>query len=743
MFKTKERVILILSSFFLSLTGLLLVLGILNNSKNDQIAQTQQLLVQEATAHYSTIKEMQIWHNKFGGVFKAGSNTDSYHFNIFSLNPKNEQNRATGMVKDALMHLKNHPKETIKYQFYDENKRFSFVGVLYTQPRCVECHSNFTVGEMRGGIEITLPLTTYEKNLQTIEAQFNLFYLMVVGVYLLGMGTFFYFLHTLLKNKESIEELNTTLEVKVADRTREVQTLYGREHYLKKLLETITELNESLISTYSLGSIIETSLEMLQHHPNYKLILFGHFDGDVFHRRYVSGDLYGLLAQEHYTLNDLNESPIFDTVVNAIKNRRWEIKNSCTLDLPYRLRNRVEDYELQASISFPMIENEENGGFNLITFWTDRDQGFDQEEIKILDTVVHDITMALSAYKQRKMSERLQQEQITNYEETILAFVDMIEQRDAYTAGHTLRVAKYSRLLAEYLKIDDGMIHKIEKSAILHDIGKIATPDTILLKPGRLNALEYELIKNHVTAGYKMLSKVKMYAELAEIMKFHHEHYDGSGYPYGLKGDGIPLESHILIVADAFDAMTTNRIYKGRLSVAEAIHELNKQSGKQFHPHVVDAANHVLVDIPISQTSQMPQSDLERQRFSYFFNDHLTDLYNESYLQLILHQITDKIYVNIIRLHNFTTFNRRMSWNQGNELLIGIANQLKEHFPNSKIFRFEGDDFLIISDEEGRCLPSMVNISHIDTEKIVAIDFEYIVINSTGELYKLEDYIKV
>lgn len=726
----------------MSFMALLVILWILDNARQEQIEQNQLLLVQEATAHYQMIKELEIWHNKFGGVFKSGVKEDDYHFNIYSLKPKNRKNQATGFVKDALIHLKNNPKETLYYRFSPDQAQFDFVGVLYTQPKCVACHTNFTVGEMRGGIEITLPLTKYHEGLATIERQFELFFAMVIGGYLLGLGLLLYFIQNIFKHKEQIEELNVTLEKKVADRTKEVQVLYSREHYLKGLLETITELNESLISTYSLGSIIETALETLKHHPNYKIIMFGHFDGEVFHRRYISGDIYGIFTKEHLRLDELEGNSDYTSIYHAIVQRHWNLQMPCRIDLPHRNRNRHEDYDLSASIAFPLSDGEKEG-FDILTFWTNREEGFDQEEINILDTVAHDITMALSAYKQRKMTERLQKEQINNYEETILAFVDMIEQRDAYTAGHTLRVAKYSRKLASYLNIDEAMIHKIEKAAILHDIGKIATPDTILLKPGRLNALEYELIKNHVIAGYKMLSKVKMYAELAEIMKYHHEHYDGRGYPYGYKGDEIPMEAHIMIVADAFDAMTTNRIYKGRLSVQDAIDELNRQSGTQFHPLVVDAANHVLVDEVISQTSQMPKSDLEKQRFSYFFNDNLTGLYNESYLQLILHQIETKNYINLIRLHNITLYNKQKSWTKGNELLVSVANQLKEHFPQSKIFRFEGDDFVVISSDEKVFESRMIHLHSIDPEKTVTFDSDYIVIENNEDVHhKLHAYIK-
>lgn len=742
MFKTKERKIVIFFTIFISMIGLMMILGILKNAKKVQIAQTQELLVQEATAHYRTIKELQIWHNKFGGVFKEGVDNDDYHFNIYSLKPKNEHNRAQGFAKDALMYLKDHPKEMLYHRFSEDNKRFDFVGVLYTQPRCVECHTNFTVGEMRGGIEITLPLKHYQTSLETIQTQFRIFYIMVIGGYVLGLGLLLYFIHKIFKNKEHIEELNSSLEQKVIQRTHEVHVLYSREHYLKRLLETITELNESLISTYSLGSIIETSLETLKHHPNYKLILFGHYDGEVFHQRYISGDIYEIFTQEHCSLAELEMNSNYSAIYNTIINRHWSLETPCSVVLPFREHHRQEDYDLSAAIAFPMIEHEEQKSFDILAFWTDREEGFDGEEINILDTVVHDIAMALSAYKQRKMNERLQKEQITNYEETILAFVDMIEQRDAYTAGHTLRVAKYSRLLAQYMQIDEVLIHKIEKAAILHDIGKIATPDTILLKPGRLNALEYELIKNHVTAGYKMLSKVKMYAELAEIMKFHHEHYDGRGYPYGFKGDAIPIESHILIVADAFDAMTTNRIYKGRLSVQDAIKELNAQSGKQFHPAIVEAANHALIDIVISQTTQMPQSDLERQRFSYFFNDNLTGLYNESYLELMLHQITSKMILTVLRLHNFTTYNKTMSWNKGNEILIRVANQLKEHYKDAKVFRFEGDDFVILSHNEIDVDTEMIPIRDLDPEEIIVIKSESMSFAGNGDLHKFDLFMK-
>jgi len=727
----------------ISLVGLFIVLSILNSSKKEQIEQSQKLLLQEATSHYETIKNLQIWHNKFGGVFKEVADENSYNFNIFSLKPKNRENQAKEYIKETLEYFQKNPTEKVHYQFKNENKAFQFVGVLKTEAHCTACHTDFKVGEVRGGIEIKIPLITYHTSLETINNQFQLFYFLVLGFYLLVLIGLYYFIKSIFTHKEKIEELNSSLEKKVFERTREVHQLYSREHYLKNLLETISELNETLIESYSLGSIIETSLNTLHHHPSYKLIMFGHFDGKVFHKRYVSGDIYHLMGQDDYTLEELQNNSFLKATHAAIVNRKWQIDTSSEFTIPKYPNQRGSDYSIYSSISFPMIENANDYSYDVLTFWTSKEDGFDNEEISLLDTVNHDITMALSVFKQRKMTEKLQQEQLCNYEETILAFVDMIEQRDAYTAGHTVRVARYSRMIAEALHLDEQLIKRIEKAAILHDIGKIATPDTILLKPGKLNQLEYKLIQNHVTAGYKMLSKVKMYSTLAEIMKYHHEHYDGSGYPNGCKKDEIPIEGHILIVADAFDAMTTNRIYKGKKSVDEAIAELVKNSGTQFHPDIVAIAAKVLADVNISQTTQMPQNELEKQRFSYFFNDNLTGLYNEAYLQLVLNQLDSKSYINIVELKNFTQFNKVNSWADGNELLVNIANQLQIYFPTSKIFRFEGDDFFIISQDKVVFSKDMIRLEQFDTKGIIKVATEFFEINSMSDLYKIEKYFKV
>ena len=738
--KNKSIVIIFFTIF--SIVGLSVVFYLLKTSKDTQIKQSKQLLLQESVAHYKTIKDLEIWHNKLGGVFKKTNDKDQYNFNIVSLKPKNLENQAFGFNKKGLEFFEKNNAENIFYEFSDNNKDFAFIGVLKTEEKCIQCHSNFKVGEVRGGIQVSVPLSNYESSIDTIFEQFNIFYTLVFLFFSVALAVIYYFITVIFAEKEKIQQLNISLEQKVLARTKEIEKHYEREHFLKKLLETISELNENLILSYSLSSIIEGSLNTLHNHADYKIIIFGYYENGIFYIRYVLGDKYELLKKRDYTLEELKNNEILKSTYDAIITRQKSINKNLNVILENKY-TRKDDYDIKESISFPLIEVQNlDKELSIISFYIDRENGFDFEEVSILETLSRDIIMAVSAYKQRIFSEKLQKEQLVNYEETILAFVDMIEQRDAYTAGHTIRVAQYARKIAEHLNIDEEMISKIEKAAILHDIGKIATPDTILLKPGKLSLLEYNLIKNHVDAGYKMLSKVKMYSELAEIMKYHHEHYDGTGYPYGYKGDEVPFPSQILVVADAFDAMTTNRIYKPRLSTDDAISELIKNSGTQFNPDIIDSAKVCLRDITIEQTSQLPKSDLEKQRFSYFFNDNLTGIYNEAYLNLVINQIETIKYVTIIKLHNFNDFNKKYSWKQGNDVLVYIVDELKNHFPHSKIFRFEGDDFLILSDEYIKLDLNKLSLFKFDEDNIIEMQLDEFIINNKEEIYKLYEYIE-
>lgn len=172
----------------------------------------------------------------------------------------------------------------------------------------------------------------------------------------------------------------------------------------------------------------------------------------------------------------------------------------------------------------------------------------------------------------------------------VQALATALEAKDSYTKGHSDRVARYVELICRQLRLSEKFIEELIQAAAMHDIGKIGIPEEILNKPNRLSNQEYELIKAHPTIGYRILTEVDFLASVADVIKYHHEWFDGSqGYPNELKMDEIPLGARILMVADCFDAMTTDRPYRKALSVEQAIDELVKGSGAQFDPHVVEA----------------------------------------------------------------------------------------------------------------------------------------------------------
>jgi putative two-component system response regulator len=176
-------------------------------------------------------------------------------------------------------------------------------------------------------------------------------------------------------------------------------------------------------------------------------------------------------------------------------------------------------------------------------------------------------------------------------EEIILRLALAVEYRDNDTGEHTLRVARYSRIIAEQLGLPPRLCRDIYLAAPLHDVGKVAIPDNILLKPGRLTDEEMAVIRTHATIGEKILadSSCELIQLGAQIAAGHHERWDGTGYPNGLKADAIPVAARVVAVADVFDALTTRRPYKEPMPLEAARDYLVENQGRQFDPECVEA----------------------------------------------------------------------------------------------------------------------------------------------------------
>jgi putative nucleotidyltransferase with HDIG domain len=177
----------------------------------------------------------------------------------------------------------------------------------------------------------------------------------------------------------------------------------------------------------------------------------------------------------------------------------------------------------------------------------------------------------------------------TQTREAIVEMANLIDQRDRYTHGHSQRVADLAARIAAHLRMDPSQVELIREAGLLHDLGKIRTPDDVLRKPARLDRDEQMEMRLHAEAGAELLRKLPEFWEGASLVRAHHERFDGSGYPRGLAGAEIPLEAAVIAVADAWDAMTSDRPYRKALDHAEARAELIRYRGSQWTPAVVDA----------------------------------------------------------------------------------------------------------------------------------------------------------
>ncbi|MCP8615363.1 HD-GYP domain-containing protein [Salirhabdus salicampi] len=172
----------------------------------------------------------------------------------------------------------------------------------------------------------------------------------------------------------------------------------------------------------------------------------------------------------------------------------------------------------------------------------------------------------------------------------IHALANALDSRDPYTMNHSKNVAQYSVLIAKKLRLTDELCKVIHIGGLLHDIGKIGIPEYVLNKTGKLSKEEYEIIKRHPTLGYEMIKHIDSFNEsgVLDIILYHHERFDGKGYPKGLKGTEIPLTARIVAIADAFDAMSSQRIYRDELKIDDILSELISNKGKQFDSDLVD-----------------------------------------------------------------------------------------------------------------------------------------------------------
>jgi HD-GYP domain-containing protein (c-di-GMP phosphodiesterase class II) len=301
-----------------------------------------------------------------------------------------------------------------------------------------------------------------------------------------------------------------------------------------------------------------------------------------------------------------------DYVTRDLLDRLLESRESFEIDA--KTEKRIEQVReamkmLRAAVCFPGYYKGELLGILILG---DKKSGepFTEKELNFFETLTFDAAMAIKNAEYQKtllqqneeLAARLEEikglreKEKRNYYQVILSLATEVDEKDHYTFGHAEEVVKWGVLLAEELKMfmDEKIKNDLVAALKLHDIGKIGIPDCILKKPGRLTDEEFEVMKEHSRKGARILEPLADFREVAKAVLYHHENIDGTGYPDGLKGDGIPYLARIVSIADAFHAMISDRPYKKRISHEEALHEITLYSGKKYDPVMVDAFSRVV-----------------------------------------------------------------------------------------------------------------------------------------------------
>ncbi len=337
--------------------------------------------------------------------------------------------------------------------------------------------------------------------------------------------------------------------------------------------ETLLEIGVELASSLDLGEVLELALEKVEAVCDAESSSIWEVDeerGELFFRT-VRG--LGAGAIRHHRLA-LGEG-IAGTVALT---GRSEIVNSAQSDPRFHAYS-TEVFLPEAILTVPLISRARVIGV-LQLLSSSKQPGFTTDDQRRMELFAGLLSPAIE-------NARLYAREKCQFFGIVTALAEAIDKRDPYTGNHVRRVVAYSLLLGTELGLSEHQLEELQLAATLHDVGKISVPDVILQKPSALSQAEFEVMKRHTIDGASIVSRLHDLRSLANVVRGHHEHYDGSGYPDGLKGEEIPMAVRIVAVADAYDAMTTSRPYRKAQPCQLAAEEISRSAGTQFCPEVV------------------------------------------------------------------------------------------------------------------------------------------------------------
>ena len=381
-------------------------------------------------------------------------------------------------------------------------------------------------------------------------------------------------------------------------------------------------------------------------------------------------------------------------------------------------------------------------------------------------------TLELDGYRkdlQRRLDEKTREmERITI--QAIMTVANTVDAKDDYTKGHSLRVAAYAELLAQRLGWSEDDVQNTYYVAMLHDVGKIGVPDAVLNKPFKLTDLEFRLIKNHTIMGAEILKDFKMFPNVDVGAKYHHERYDGKGYPEGLKEESIPLIARIIALVDSYDAMTSNRVYRRRLNDDVVMQELESGKGSQWDPDLVDIFIELIKEGALEkqwmQESEMASPIFDSEKIFGIAmgsesvleapTDYLTGVLSkrkgEHEIEIGLHAAGGCLM--ILDLDNFKQINQTHGHLAGDYALKMTADVLREVCSKELVCRTGGDEFLFFCEGMTSRDAAIVKVNEIldafakkqedvdilkETQLSIGISLSGVDGHEYGELYQRAD----
>ncbi len=344
----------------------------------------------------------------------------------------------------------------------------------------------------------------------------------------------------LKRSEEKLKNFNETLQLMVAEKTQEL--LESQKKY-----KSLYELNEEVLENSPAGIVrLDAHLRISYLNPEIIRLLFL--------RNESLESLIGEQLKNVPKLNDIKLLYLMDDLINGLE-----------ISTDLRISNDESNSKYLEVKGVPILDGGTFSGAVLL---------------------FNDITESIIAEEKLKQSFEILQKATGDI---IQAMSSTSEMRDPYTAGHQKRVKELAVAIGRKMNINQEQLEGLKFAGIIHDIGKISVPSDILSKPGKINKMEFEVIKNHSQVGFDLLNKIEFPWPISRIVHQHHERMDGSGYPLGLKSDQILLEARILAVADVVEAMTSHRPYRAALGIEQALQEIADHKHDYYDPNVVDA----------------------------------------------------------------------------------------------------------------------------------------------------------